>query len=153
MIKKLLCLGVLIAGSLLCGCSSYRVFPIPYNPGFQTVSIEHNPRVMVSDFEPIMMEAFASYGIKPRIVPYGYRPAQDEFLVTYSARRSFDFVPYLSWARLSVVQNSTLVGTGEYRHIGGSWSLAPSKFRSTKYKMSRLYNELLMLYKKRRESN
>jgi len=63
----------------------------------------------------------------------GRAPAHCELVVTYTARRSWDFAPYLAQAELWLRKNGKLVGYAEYHLVGGG-GFSLYKWQGTKPK-------------------
>ncbi|WP_416638534.1 Sbal_3080 family lipoprotein [Pseudomonas sp. OHS18] len=124
----------------LSACTSVRVTPLQSAPN--TMCIEENPKVMVSDFVPVLQQGFARHGIKTQ--PYATIPwDQCPYVVRYTARRSWDMAPYLSSAELTILgpRRQTLA-TAAY-HLRGKGGLSLMKWQGTKSKMDPVIDELL----------
>ena len=124
----------------LSACTSVRVTPLQSAPN--TMCIEENPKVMVSDFVPVLQQGFARHGIKTQ--PYATIPwNQCPYVVRYTARRSWDMAPYLSSAELTILgpRRQTLA-TAAY-HLRGKGGLSLMKWQGTKSKMDPVIEELL----------
>jgi hypothetical protein len=72
----------------------------------------------------------------------GRVPANCECIVSYTARRSWDFKPYLSHAEVRIERLGEQLGYATY-HLEGGGGLALSKFDSTGEKMDPIIDELL----------
>ncbi len=103
------------------------------------VCIEHNPRVRISDFRSVVEDGFKRHGIETRVVE---PPAGEdcEYVLTYTALRSWDIVPYMNRAELRVRRDDSTIGTASYSHAGG---LGLNKFRGTRAKMEPVIEELM----------
>jgi len=124
----------------LSACTPVRVTPLQSAPN--TMCIEENPKVMVSDFVPVLQQGFARHGIKTQ--PYAAIPRdQCPYVVRYTARRSWDMAPYLSSAELTILgpRRQTLA-TAAY-HLRGKGGLSLMKWQGTKSKMDPVIEELL----------
>ncbi|WP_249910349.1 Sbal_3080 family lipoprotein [Pseudomonas fulva] len=124
----------------LTACTSVRITPLQSAP--TTMCIEENPKVMVSDFVPVLQQGFARHGITTQ--PYATIPwDQCPYVVRYTARRSWDMAPYLSSAELTVLgpRRETLA-TAAY-HLRGKGGLSLMKWQGTKSKMDPVIDQLL----------
>ena len=134
--------------SLLCGCNTYYVKSLPYDPELKDVVVVHNPKVIVKDFVEVMTDEFNARKIKVRNVPQNYVSKPNEYVVHYDARQSWDFTLYLSDATIRIIRDGMTVGKGKYHHVGRSMSLDIfTKWRGTEWKMKDLYEGLLKNYK------
>ena len=88
---------------LLCGCNSYDVKSLPYDPNLKDIVVVDNPKVIVADFVDVMTDEFNARKIKVRCVPQSYAAKPKEYVVCYDARRSWDFSPYLSDATIRII--------------------------------------------------
>lgn len=136
-IKLVVCWSFLIAG-----CTSVDVRPVdPKMHDMSFVCIQRNPKVMVSDFLDVLEEGFARHRVEARVFD-GKLPKYCEYRLGYTARRSWDIVPYLSYAELLLVKQKQIIGRATYKHIGGSLSWAPTKWFGTRTKMDPVIDEL-----------
>lgn len=146
-LKKLMVLTVLASGmQLLDGCNSYRVTALPYDANLKGVVVVDNPKVRDGHFVPVLERAFAERGFRVR---HGAATdaAGDEAVITYSALRSWDIVPYLADADVVISKNGVQKASGHYHHTGGSLSLDVfTKWRGDEYKMADLYDKMLENY-------
>lgn len=131
---------------LVCGCNSYKVTALPYDANLKGVVVVDNPKVRDGHFLPVLESAFAERGFRVR---HGAAAdaAGDEAVVTYSALRSWDIVPYLADADVVISKNGVQKASGHYHHTGGSLSLDVfTKWRGDEYKMADLYDQMLKNY-------
>lgn len=144
---KMKCKFVGLSLILLCGCNSYNVKSLPYDPNLKDIVVVGNPKVIVADFVDVMTDEFNAREIKVRCVPQSYAAKPKEYVVFYDARRSWDFSPYLSDATIRISKDGMTIAKGKYHHTGGSASLDVfTKWRGTEWKMKELYDELLKYY-------
>lgn len=128
------------AALLMLGCTSVRVEPL--EQADSTMCIERNPKVIVSDFLPVLQAGFARHGITTQVYD-DQPPANCRYQVTYTARQSWDGMPYLSIAEVSVRgPGRNLVGHAEY-HLRGKGGLSLMKWQGTETKMNPVIDELL----------
>lgn len=139
--------GLFISWLLLTGCNSYDVRPLAFNSSLQTVYVEHNPEVIIGDFEDVLVSAIRKSGLIVEVVNAPAYSDPSSCTLRYTARRSWDIVPYLTYANIEIYQGSRLRAFGTYRHIGGSCSLSLFKWQGTEAKMVPLYEELFEAYK------
>jgi hypothetical protein len=90
--------------ALLAGCTSVEVRSVDAGlHSIDHVCIKENPRVNVADFGYIMEDIFSEHGISSEVFD-GTPPNDCEYVVTYTARRSWNVVPYLSYAEVKDTQ-------------------------------------------------
>ena len=136
-------LAAVLTAPLLASCTSVQVRQVDAQVHqFDYVCIKDNPKVMVVDFVSVMEDVFRDHGISSELF-YGDPPAHCEYVLTYTARRSWDFVPYLSYAELKIRKGREFVASARYKHNGGSMSWAPNKWNGTRTKMEPVINEML----------
>ena len=112
--------------------------------GIEAVTIIRNDEVLVEDFVPVMQAALEARGIRSRLVAQA--PAStDGVTATYTALRSWDFVPYLSTADVWFRRGGRQIGHLHY-HLRGKGGLSPAKFGSTATKLAPAYAQLLKVY-------
>jgi hypothetical protein len=125
----------------LAACTSVTARPVDHSLGIRGVCIQENPRVQVSDFISVIREGFNRHGISSEVFSET-KPDKCEYILTYTALRSWDFVPYLSHAELKLERQSLQIAYGEY-HVIGKGGLSLMKWASTKEKMDPVIDELL----------
>jgi len=91
---------VLLASMLVAfGCTSVRVQPIDATVALRHVCIEENPKVIVTDFLPVVRDGFDRHHVSTQVYT-GDAPPGCDVILAYTALRSWDFAPYLSHAEL-----------------------------------------------------
>jgi hypothetical protein len=137
--------GAMVAAlALVAACTSVRVRPMERAAGVKHVCIESNPKVIVSDFVPVVRDGFARHGISTEVFSED-APVGCEYVLTYTALRSWDFAPYLSHAELHLLRQGEEVAQAEYHlKAKGGWSLM--KWQGTRTKMDPVIDELLKEY-------
>ena len=125
----------------LVGCTSVNVKPVDHSIAMKHVCIHTNPAVMVSDFVMVMEDGFQRHGIAAEVYDHDL-PASCEYVVDYTALRSWDFKPYLSHAEIRITDHGRLVASATY-HLNGKGGLDMAKWRGTKAKMDPVMDELL----------
>lgn len=132
---------------LLCGCNTYNVKSLPYDSELKDVAVVHNPKVIVNDIVDVMTDEFNARKIKVHLVPQNYVSKENEYVVYYDARQSWDLALYLSDATIRIMRNGLIVAKGKYYHLGRSMSLDFfTKWRGTEWKMKDLYGKLFQNY-------
>jgi hypothetical protein len=135
--KHLAILGLLLTA----GCTVVSVTPLDPRAGVDQVCIQENPQVLVTDFVPVVEAGFARHGIETELFS-GPKPEHCQYVLIYSALKSWDFVTYLSKAELRLERRGTQIAYAEYR-LRGAGGVAPIKFAGTKAKMDPVIDELL----------
>ncbi|SHM36458.1 Sbal_3080 family lipoprotein [Vreelandella subglaciescola] len=131
---------------LVGGCTSIQVQPLDASTTLENVCIEKNEKVIVPNFLNVVRQGFTRHGIITKVYESDL-PANCEFMLTYTALRSWDFATYLSHAELWLhTKNSRQVAYAEY-HLNGGGGLALNKWASTESKMNPVLDKLLVNYK------
>ena len=125
---------------LITGCTSIVVRPVDPSLGMRYVCIQENPRVQVNDFIPVLRDGFDRHGIATEVYS-GQKPEKCEYILTYTALRSWDFSPYLSHAELRIEKDGRQIAYAEY-HLKGKGGLSLTKWASTREKMDPVIDEL-----------
>ena len=133
----------------LAGCTSIQVRPLPYDAQVKDIKLIENPKVIVDDFVPVMEQNFAQHGIALKHFTASTKPGENEYVIRYSAKRSWMVWPYLSDAYVRVYKGSMIVAEGKYRLIGRSVCLSLFKWQSVETKMKPVFDELLKNYRSR----
>ena len=136
--------ALLVLVLALWGCTSINVQPVEASAQLRHVCIQENPKVQVSDFLPVLRDGFDRHGI-PTEVFTGEQSNRCEYVLTYTALRSWDLKPYLSHAELRMEKSGRKVASAEY-HLRGRGGWALTKFRGTRAKMDPVIDELLAAY-------
>ncbi|MDB5471190.1 MAG: hypothetical protein JWR84_2750 [Caulobacter sp.] len=108
------------------------------------VCIEENPEVKLPDLVSLIEEGFQRHGIATEV--YDKIPDVCEFYVKYTATRRWDFVAFLSDARIAIYHQGKLIGFVERtgtRGVFGGGGASPDKWASTKSKIDPLMDRLL----------
>lgn len=125
---------------LVSGCTSIVVRPVDPSLGMQYVCIQENPRVQVSDFVPVLRDGFDRYSVATEVFS-GQKPEKCEYILTYTALRSWDFSPYLSHAEIRIEKDGRQIAYAEY-HLKGKGGLSLTKWANTREKMDPVIDEL-----------
>lgn len=144
--KRFVILMLLIGSLFLSACNSYNVKPLPLDARLKTIYIEHNPKVIVDDFEDVLVDAIRKAGLNAKVVDAPVRTSSSKYVLRYTAKQSWDVVTYLTYADIEIYKGTTLQAFGTYRHRGGPYSLSFFKWQGTESKMTPLYEELFDAY-------
>ncbi len=127
------------------GCTSIRVQPIDRTANLKHVCIKENPKVIVSDFLTVLRDGFDRHGISTEVYT-DKAPERCEFILSYTALRSWDLAPYLSHAELRLEnKEGRKIASAEY-HLKGKGGFSLMKWQGTKTKMDPVIDELLKAY-------
>ncbi len=147
--KNWMCTAAGVGGWLMltAGCNTYQVRPLPYDAELKEVVVVDNPKVIVPDFRMNLEEQFGAHGFRVRVQSNTMAVKPGELVIRYDARRSWDFVTYLTDASVFAYKDGVLVGRGQYHHVGQSFSLDIfTKWRGTEWKMAELYERFFSNY-------
>ncbi|MCG9647963.1 Sbal_3080 family lipoprotein [Vibrio brasiliensis] len=140
-IKKLIAVSVLAA--LATGCASSNVKPVnTTNNQITDVCIVENEAVRVSDFLDVLENRLNDNGINTAVYKLAYLPKECTYTLRYTARRSWDIVPYMATAEMKLKQGHKQIGRASYDVSG--FDLI-HKWRGTEYKMHPVIDELFNL--------
>lgn len=123
------------------GCTSIDVRPVDPALKMSHVCIQENPKVLVTDFVQVVEDGFERNGISTKFVSNN-ATSQCEYILTYTALRSWDFVPYLSHAEIRIKNSGRQIAYGEY-HLNGKGGLDMTKWKGTKAKMDPVIDKML----------
>ena len=115
MTKSIPIIGIVLM--LIGACTSVSVKPLNPTLGVSHVCIKENSKVAVSDFVNVIRDGFDRHGITTQVFE-GPTPSGCDYILTYTALRSWDFAPYLSHAELRIERNYRQVAFAEY-HLNG----------------------------------
>ena len=122
-------------------CTSVTVQPVTSSADILHVCIQANPQVQVDDFVPVIQQRLQYHGIGSEIFS-GRVPRRCEYVLTYTALRSWDMSAYLSHAELNLQKHGERVAYAEY-HLRGKGGFSLMKWGDTKSKMDPVIDELL----------
>lgn len=129
---------------MLAGCTAVTVRPVDESIGLTRICIKENPKVEVSDFVNVLRDGFDRHGIATDVYS-GSIPNECEYILTYTALRSWDIVPYLSHAEIRIEKEGRQVAYAEY-HLKGKGGFSLAKWDGTKTKIDPVIDELLAAY-------
>lgn len=133
-------LALLSGALLISGCTAVTVQPLASAPA--NMCIEKNPKVQVNDFVSVMQSSFKQYGFNTRVVEKS-TPVECPYLVTYSARRSWDLATYLSQAEVHVLNEQRREVASAHYHLRGKGGLSLMKWQGTQSKIRPVMDQLL----------
>jgi len=134
------CLARILLLALLPGCTSIIVRPIDARPEMSHVCIQENPKVLVSDFLPVLRDGLSRHGITSEVF-LNPAPTHCDFILTYTALRTWDFAPLLAHAEIRIERHGLQVGYGEF-HLRGGGGYSVYKWQGTKTKMDPVIDQL-----------
>ncbi len=160
---------ILILSLMVGGCTSVTVRPLEASYNVKHICIKENPKVEVDDFMQVIVDALNRHNIKSEFIalsttdkakvqnddesfPDQYymdiTPAPDscDFNLTYTARRSWDFVTYLSTADIAISDKNSRIAHAHY-HLRRKGGLSLFKWQGVKTKIDPVMDELLIFYK------
>ena len=131
---------VVAGGLAVSACTSVQVNAVAEQQvnAIQQICIVNNPKVLVTGFVPVVQKRLQHHGIVSRVVE-GSEASACAYRLHYSAKRSWDFTPYMSWAELKLYQNEVLIANAEYKLNGG---LSLTKWQSVETKMTPVIDQL-----------
>jgi len=86
-------------------------------------------------------DGFDRHGIATKVVSKP-APKECEYVLTYTAFKTWDIATYLHHAELRLERGGRVIGSAEY-HLVGKGGLSLAKWESTKTKMDPVIDELL----------
>jgi hypothetical protein len=131
--------------ALLTACTSITVEPVSASVQLKNVCIQENQKVLVGDFLEVLRDGLSRHGISSTVYTNAL-PGDCEFVMTYTALRSWDFTPYLSHAEIRLERLGQRIAYAEY-HLNGKGGLSLAKWQGTKGKMDPVIDELLKEYR------
>ena len=137
--KKIVALFCIIMFS---GCTAVTVRTPQGVAQIERVKIRENPKVIVADFVQVMRDGFDRHGIASDLITPDATVSPDDFVVTYTALRSWDFTPYLSHAEVRIERGGRQIAYAEY-HLRGKGGFSLVKWQSVKAKMDPVMDQLL----------
>jgi len=134
---------IALSAVMLVGCTSINVRPVDGNRfKLVHVCIQNNPKVIISDFLQVLRDGIERHGLSTQVFEGYQAPSACEYIVTYTARQSWDFSPYLSQALIEMRRGNELVARAEY-HLRAKGGLSLAKWAGTESKMNPVIDEML----------
>lgn len=137
--KKIILLPMVALG--LTGCTSVQVSPLPKTELIDRICIQKNDAVKVSDLLPVVQQRLQYHRISSEVFSTE-KPNNCRYVMNYTARRTWDVVPYLSSADFTINRDGVMVASANYHlRAGGGFSLM--KWRGTEYKINPVIDSLV----------
>ena len=139
--------SIIAAMTLIAGCSiQTAVQPIPPQTSISEICILENPKVIISDFLPVVQESISSHGLRCSV--YRQVPSDCVYVLDYVAYQRWDFTLFMSEASIKLYRDKKLVGSVSYQTPTGIFGggAYPAKWKSTKEKLDPLLDELFKYY-------
>ncbi len=127
---------------MLAGCASVRVAPLKDKIDF--ICIMENKAVIVQDFLPAVISELNARNITAYVVGDELVPDNCAYMLTYTARKKWDFVMYMHTADLTIANPAGLIVASAHYDCGSGLNLA--KFKSTETKVKMMMDDLLKDY-------
>ncbi|KMQ49654.1 hypothetical protein CHISP_3438 [Chitinispirillum alkaliphilum] len=138
--KSSFALPVLIV-IILSGCTHISVLGPREQHQIDHVFIRENPQVIIRDFSRILQDGFSRHGIASDVILHNFDPG-DAYIVTYTARQSWDFTTYLSYAEVRIEKEGKIIASATYR-LRGKGGLSFRKWASARSKMKPVIDQLV----------
>ena len=127
-------------------CTSVQVKPLDKKHSITHICIKNNPRVKVTSFLSVIRNGFDDHGISSTMFD-GAAPDDCQYILTYTALRSWDISTYLSHAELRLEdREGKRLAYAKY-HLKGKGGLSLMKWASVESKMKPVIDELLCDYR------
>ncbi len=136
--RYLVCMTAVIAVS---ACTSISVQPVDPALNVNHVCIQDNPQVIIDGFVEYLQDDFQRHDITTEVIGT-QRPRHCEYVLSYTARRSWDITAYMSTASLNMTRNGRSIASVNYR-LKGKGGLSLTKFQGTESKLDGMVDELL----------
>lgn len=137
-------ISLLIVFFLLTACAKVYVQPVAEHHGLSDVCIQRNEKVVVEDFLPVVIDGLKRHGISSTVFN-DQVPDDCDAILSYTARRSWAFTPFLAHAELRLHGDNVLIAEAVY-HLNAKGGLHLTKWKSVKSKMDPVIDELLKNY-------
>lgn len=134
-------ISIAMLSILAIGCTSIQVQPISSDMKITDICIEENPKVIVVDFLPVIRDRFEYHGINTQVYD-SPDPKKCEYILTYTALKTWDLGTYMHHAELRLEKNGRKVASAEY-HLNAKGGLSLMKWQGTKTKLDPVVDELL----------
>jgi len=140
-----------IAIITLSACTSVSVRPVDPALNVQHVCIQDNPQVIIDGFVDYLQDDFQRHGISTEVIGT-QRPGNCEYVLSYTARRSWDLATYMSTAAISLTRNGRSIANVNWR-LKGKGGLSLTKFKGTESKLDDIVDQLLAGYQAEPEND
>ncbi len=134
------------------GCTTIQVEPLDSALAVEHICIQENPAVQVADFVDVIRARMAYHQVTTEVFsgPAG-REAPDplrsqapdgcQYILTYTALRSWDIKPFLSHAEVYLSRDGRQVAKGVF-HLRGKGGYSKYKYQGTNKKMDPVIDQL-----------
>ena len=159
--KKIILLPML----LLSACTSVNINPLDASYKVKEICIRENPKVHIEELVEVIANNLKRHNIDSRFVKsqvdknaleadkqsdqyfMNLTPTPEDcaFNLTYTARNSRDFAPFLTSALINISDKTQLIAHAEY-HLKINGGLSFKKWASVKTKIDPVMDELLQNY-------
>lgn len=141
MTKNILLL--LLVSLLITACSiKQEITPVPGPLETDEICIIRNPAVYKEGFLEAMQQALKDRGYTPRVLSREAKELSDcKYNINYTANWRWDLALYMSYAKIDVINNNTVVGTALYDANMGGGNF--SKFINGTKKVRELVDQLI----------
>lgn len=135
-------ISIVLLALLFAGCTAVSVRPVSATAQMKHVVIRENPKVIVRGFLDVVRDGLSRHGITSEVVPADSKIEPGQFVLTYTALRSWDVAPYLSVAEVRIERDNNPVASAHY-HLRGKGGYSLLKWQSVKTKMDPVMDQLL----------
>ena len=139
--RYILCVTAAFA---ITACTSMSVQPVDPDLQVRHVCIQENPAVIIDGFVEYLQDDFERHGITTEVIGT-QRPRHCEYVLSYTARRSWDIAAYMSTASVSLTRNGRSVASVNWR-LKGKGGMSLTKFKGTESKLDDIIDQLLAGY-------
>lgn len=136
---KMLMSAIAVVG--LVGCTSVKVTPLSKTEAINHICIQQNDAVKVSDLLPVVQQRLNYHHISS-VVFANSRPDNCRYIMNYTARRTWDVVPYLSSADFTINRDGVIIASANF-HLRAGGGLSLMKWRGTEYKINPVIDRLV----------
>ncbi|MDO4636943.1 MAG: Sbal_3080 family lipoprotein [Lautropia sp.] len=131
-------IGLLLAIIGLAGCAvAPKITPVQDRSQLKNVCIIQNPKVKVADFIQVLQDRLNYHQISTHVI-HADAAGSCPITLTYTATRSWDFVPYLIHAEIQIWKDEHIISHGEYRLLNGF-----KKWQRTATKINPIIDEMV----------
>ncbi len=123
---------------ILGGCTNIQVQTLHESP--ELVCIQNNPKVIVKDFLPAVINEFQSRGIETYVYDGHIPPDDCNYIMTYTARRAWDMTLFMHTADIYI--NNTKGELVAKAHYDCGSGLNMNKYKSTETKVNMMMQDL-----------
>lgn len=139
--RKLPLIGIL---AWLSACTAAQVTPLDDELQVEHVCIQRNAAVIRGDLLPTIIKGFDRHGISTEVFE-GSRPADCEFIVTYTGTQTWDLAMVLKDAEVWIHKEREQVAYGQY-HLKGGGGFSLTKWQGAEKKILPVMDALLEEY-------